>query len=141
MGDHRTYPAAERVVVERVREGMALRVYENSRTVHTEAILTQDEAGEIAQQLTFWPPFEEVAGPDVPAMPDFWPPKPGEQWRDSKDGIWFVMGTGKLVCLADDLNEVDGFGPTPHDAAELHARSSLRRVMAAVDGWDVEVPF
>ncbi len=54
MSDHRTYPAAERIDLEPVADGMALRVYENSRTVCTEAVLTQKEAWDVARRLGDW---------------------------------------------------------------------------------------
>lgn len=68
MSDHKIYPAADRVVTEMTDRGMALRVYENSRTVHTEAILTQEEAWEVARRLANWTPFE-VRGVSVDPLP------------------------------------------------------------------------
>jgi hypothetical protein len=151
VSDHRTYPAAERVVTAMDGDGLTLRVYENSRTVCTEAVLSQDEAHRLAQRLVNWSlrhgpwtlsedePESVAQEPKGPVMPANWPPKPGEQWRDVKDDVWFVMGAGKLVCLADDLNEADGFGPTPREAIKVHESCGpLHRAMAALDA---EVPW
>ncbi len=145
MSDHQTYPAAERVVTVMGGDGLTLRVYENSRTVCTQAVLSQDEAHQLAQRLVNW---ESKYGPwtlandepDGPEVPEHWPPIPGELWRDCDNDLYAVTKGGMLVPLY-----VVGDSPAPYWAAEdfLAKLGPVRRVSLspdAADPWD-EVPF
>jgi hypothetical protein len=145
MGDHRTYPAAERVVTEMTREGLTLRVYENSRTVCTEAVLSQGEAHRLAHRLVNWslrhgPWTLANDEPDGPTMPEFWPPKAGELWRDCENELYAVTKGGMLAPLY-----VVGDSPAPYwTADDFQAKlGPVRRVSLspdAEDPWD-KVPF
>jgi hypothetical protein len=145
VSDHEIYAPAERVVTAMDRDGLTLRVYEKSRTVCTEAVLSQDEAHRLAQRLVNWslrhgPWTLANDEPDGPEVPEFWPPKPGELWRDCENELYAVTKGGRLIPLY-----VVGESPAPYWSADdfLAKLGPARRVAISPDGddpWD-EVPF
>lgn len=113
-----------------------------------EVVLTTDEAVDLATHLLasvrptsrFAP---ETGGAKVPSstpvatqpkMPQNWPPRPGELWRDTGGDTWAVMASGKLVPLANDIDD----RPRLRSAEDANSTAGpLTRISAA---WD-EVPF
>lgn len=106
-------------------------VYERSETMCTEAKLHRGEVIDLIQALLAW--VNEPAGTRR-VWPDNWPPKVGEVWRDSRDEVWAVMATGKLVPLANDVDDHPRLWPA--DEVESKFGPMVRTAKA----WD-GVPF